>query len=1282
MRYRHLRRTVIAVLAAVAFVLLLGLLLRWILEAEPTRRLAIDRIERLAAGSGAEVEIGDLHWGLFPPAVHLREVDLQMGGVTAEVESLQVDLGRVWLTRRTVELGTVAARGVRLSMDGSPTLHRRGDGPRLKLKVRHLELEQVELSGAHLPGKISFNMDGVRAGWTTEDGEARGFATIARAQVQPGKMRPFEGAIEARFALTSGGLDVRTLSVSGTGFDFRGHGRVAAGGGLFAEADGRVDLRWLDRQINTHDLFEGDIQFSAVIDTSAEALLRTRIRSSHLAAAGFPLDDVEGSLVLNGKQLRGELSRSTFHGGSLSGTYTLGEFGGVYPHEVRVEATGMSLAGILKNLNVAPAGLAAEVDTDVHLTWNGSGLRHGSGHASVLMRPMSFGLPVAGPVNVDLTGEGLLRFNAPDLSLGKSRLSWQGALTLATWEPAWAISASPAELSEVAALVNAWVGSTVLPAELEGTGDLKVNLSGPFKELVVTARLDAQPFILPPVRLDRLVAEATISGATLRLGSTRFQVADGFGEVEGSLGWGAASGDEQLNLEIRARRLPLSALASWIDLEDWVEAGRLAVAGGLRGPLAMPHGSWAVGLDDVRLGGLDLGDASAAVDLVEGRFVAHDLRCAKGLQGELAWDVIGAEIGGTMRWPRMPLAVLGEPIARMFGDFADVQLEFVLPGDPAAPPQPGGGSEEDQDVMPEDPSREEVSGRVSTIARPTGRLIATSENSRIDVAVDRTSVRLDAQLEDAAQATALLERGDDRSLRGAGELVLSSAQELIERLAPDAGVPLTGSGHAVFSVDWADESWPRISGRIERLELELEDQPVRLIRPADFTLSEEGFTVPGLELRAHNDEMFVRWTVGRDGVLKGNLSGTMDALLLRFLLPDWEPAGRATGIVEVLGTVENPSFEGIAEIHKGSFRLPGTRTILSNVGGTALLSADEVSLEGMDFRLMQGLGRASGRIFQSDETVALALAGEVKGLRFTVLPKLDARLSGSWNLAGAVDDLVLSGDLTLDRMTLGTKDDVTTILLDWFGGPETTREEGGLGLDLHVEADETIEIRNPFVRLVGSASLDVTGTSSRPGLVGKVEFVEGGEATILGNRYELERGSLSFSDPDSIDPFIDLQASTWVQDFQITVHLSGNSDRIVPSVVSTPPLNAPEIYSLLGVGYINEAYGGGAMGLSLASSILSRQLTSELSRRANLVLPVDQVRVDPFAADSTGNPTARLSVVKQITPSWTVILQSTLSGEREQLVVSRWYLAPGLFIEAAQHEDNSLSLDLKLRRPY
>jgi hypothetical protein len=32
--------------------------------------------------------------------------------------------------------------------------------------------------------------------------------------------------------------------------------------------------------------------------------------------------------------------------------------------------------------------------------------------------------------------------------------------------------------------------------------------------------------------------------------------------------------------------------------------------------------------------------------------------------------------------------------------------------------------------------------------------------------------------------------------------------------------------------------------------------------------------------------------------------------------------------------------------------------------------------------------------------------------------------------------------------------------------------------------------------------------------------------------------------------------------------------------------------------------------------------------------------------------------------------------------VSRWYLAPGLFVEASRAIDGSVGVDLKLRRPY
>ena len=112
LRYRHLRRTIIAVLATVAAVLLIAIIGRMLLTAGPTRRLARNWIESVARQHGATLEIEELSWGFLPPRVMLTGVHLEGRGVRAEIESAHVDLARIRLTRQTIELGTVAADGV------------------------------------------------------------------------------------------------------------------------------------------------------------------------------------------------------------------------------------------------------------------------------------------------------------------------------------------------------------------------------------------------------------------------------------------------------------------------------------------------------------------------------------------------------------------------------------------------------------------------------------------------------------------------------------------------------------------------------------------------------------------------------------------------------------------------------------------------------------------------------------------------------------------------------------------------------------------------------------------------------------------------------------------------------------------------------------------------------------------------------------------------------------------------------------------------------------------
>lgn len=1242
LRYLHLRRTIIAVLATIAAFLLVGLFVRTLLTSGPVRRLARGWIVAVADTGGVDLEIEDLSWGFIPPTIHLNGVRFEGSGIRAEIDSAQVDLARIWFTRQTIELGTVAADGVRIALSGTPK-SRSSSGSQLKVRVRHLQLTRLEFVGTDLPGKLDLTLSGMDAGWSSDDGPPSGFVRIDRADLRLPGIDPMSLALAARLRIDNG-LQLPSWSADGDGVSLRGRGRIGGEIGTRLVATGTIDLTALDRVVRAGGILSGTIDIDGSFQPTAEEPLVVRIRSSHLDAAGFPLDDVAGRLVFADGGLTGDLDRARFHGGRLDGTYSLAGLGGDFSHRVRVNGRGVDVAGILANLGVHPAGIAARLDTAVELDWNGKAFPLGHGRADVDFSPTDGAIPASGPLTIELKGDRALTFTAENLALGQSTVSWQGPLAIGDWQPSWSVTANPAVLEEITPMVNAWIGSEALPAVV-GSGRLQVSLSGPWQELVVNTRLDARPLRWGPTAVDHAVATALIGGRRLTLSPSQFSIGDGTGEVEGTLTWDPEAGDEQLALDLRGHRIPMSTLAEWVGQEGMAD-GAFSFTGGLRGRLDLPRGSWAAGLADVTIAGLDLGDATATIDLVDGRFEARGIDFDDGLQGRVWWQVADSEVGADLRWEGMPLGFLGDTITRTIGDAAKVRL----------------------------------AGRLTTGGRPTGSFNATTTDASIDITAEPDSWIVHGGLADSVGGSVELVRTAEGRLAGSGEIRVTSAQGLLEKVLPDSGIPLEGSAGMDISVDWPEGALPIVNGTLTELDLKLREDPVRLLGPANFALSAEGLEVEDLYLGHRDDRVFLRWGIGSDRSIHGNATGTLDALLLRFLVPEWEPAGRATGVMEMLGTIDRPRFEGIAEIAQGSFRLPGGQTILSGIDGTILLSEDEVVIDGSGFRFMQGRGIANGRVAWRSGIVNLDLAGEMDGLRYSVLPGVVARLSGPWRLNGPTDDLHISGDLRVDRASLQRRDDPAALILEWFGSPPAPPSEGGPSLDLRVEADQTIDLRNPFVRLVGSASLHVTGTTNNPGLVGKLEFEEGGEITLQNLRYDLERGSFTFADPDRIDPNIELQLRTWVQNYQVTLRVAGTQDRLVPTVTSSPPLPQEEIYSLLAMGYRSDAFGSGAMGVGLASTILSQQIASELDRRTKLVLP--HVRVDPYADSATSGPAARVTVVQQLASNWTVTLQSNLSAERAEVIVSRWYLAPGIFLEASRELDGSYGVDIKMRRPY
>ena len=84
-------------------------------------------------------------------------------------------------------------------------------------------------------------------------------------------------------------------------------------------------------------------------------------------------------------------------------------------------------------------------------------------------------------------------------------------------------------------------------------------------------------------------------------------------------------------------------------------------------------------------------------------------------------------------------------------------------------------------------------------------------------------------------------------------------------------------------------------------------------------------------------------------------------------------------------------------------------------------------------------------------------------------------------------------------------------------------------------------------------------------LLGRINIAEG-DLKLAGTKYHLERGDITFIDPVRIDPVLDVEATTRVRDYDITIGLHGTLERLNTTYRSDPPLSSDDIISLLAFG--------------------------------------------------------------------------------------------------------------------
>jgi TamB, inner membrane protein subunit of TAM complex len=1243
-RRRHLSRTAIGLLLALAFWTVVGMLAVRLLDQPDVRRWIADQIaSRLSGALQQPVRVEEARVSLYPPRLSLLGVEVGTPEtLLARAEVIELAPGPLRVAERELVIDHVLVRGVRIRGSLPKSAPGGTQGPWLRVVVRQLELRDVEVEKLALPPDLMIAASNVEARWV---GSLR--FPISAAVLQAGSFTlRAPGVEEVRGHLllwasrSPTGWTIGKARAAGRGWSVDGSGNVRDGV-LHGQGRCEMDLPELERVLHLGAGLGGHAATTWKATVGGGSFrVDAKVRSERVEVVGFSFAGVDGEAHLSPDGLEATLTHAAYAGGSFEGSYVLSGFAPPWRHRIALRGRNADLALILRGFGVSDAGLTARCRVNADLVWDGPHIREGDGTAVADLEPRAGDVPAGGQVVVSLKRDGALHFNTNQTVLAGSPVRWTGTLTLGDWVPNWSVRGDRVGTTTVARLLRGWVGTEVIPPGLTGEATLDLHLRGPFSAISAVGDVAMAPVVFGPLEADGLEATFEVGGGVLNVERASVFLGTGRLLARGELRYGAG---DTLRMDVAGMGLPLARVASWTGIRTPL-AGRFDLTGTLGGTLEDPRASTQIKLRAVGFAGVSLGDGEGRVQVGNGVVRASNLHVGPlAIVAAVDWRRRQARVDATLS--RLALAGVSPLLAHLVGDTVDCSLHGEFPLD-----QPAG--------------RLQVSNAVGV----RGTLVL--DHANLSATVERAGAwRLAGQL-----------RQVDEEYRGHLSFAVSSWRAVTEELM-GGELPLDGEMGGEAELVIAPGGPPRLTGSVTRLTVEMEGEKATLEEPAHFTVAGSAFRLAGVTLAGPSSNLFVRVSRAADGRLAGNVAGEFPAALFSLIWRESRPRGRVELLGEILGSDQAPRFEGVARVKDGSIVLPGMPGPLTNVNGVIDLVPQMIALSKMTFFVSSGSGVCNGRVVVSPN-LELDLSADVKGVRWPVTAGFAPALQGKVRIVGPLDNISVSGELVMEHTVYRREVNLQKLVVEGLmGGARVSAPSAPVTLDIAVAVPGTLEVDMPMARLTARGDLRVVGNAASPGLIGRLEVLPGAELQLSGQTYEVDRATVSFANPQRIEPYVDVLARTTVQSWDITVSLVGSLDHLTPTFTSNPPLAEMDIVALLSTGLRAQQVGQAQAG-TFASSFLTEQLTGVVTNRARSLLDVDQLRVDPIVTSQSGSPAARLTVAKQLSRDWNVTVSTNLASNREEVFVSRWRLGQGLYLEATRDTEGSYALEVKWQRRY
>ena len=416
------------------------------------------------------------------------------------------------------------------------------------------------------------------------------------------------------------------------------------------------------------------------------------------------------------------------------------------------------------------------------------------------------------------------------------------------------------------------------------------------------------------------------------------------------------------------------------------------------------------------------------------------------------------------------------------------------------------------------------------------------------------------------------------------------------------------------------------------------------------------------------------------------LLGSIDLHLAQLFDPDLRTSGQLKFNINSYGAVHGPDIAGTVDIVDAAMSTPDLPVGLQHCNGTLALTKDRINITELKGNMGGGTIAAQGGVALRP-SIQFNMGVAARDVRMLYPQGMRESVNANVRLTGSPEAAVLGGNINLADLSFTNAFDLNDFIDQFAGGVEAPPSQGfaqNVALNLTVHSSNNVNLVSRTLSVGGSANLQIRGTAADPVILGRANLT-GGDIILNGNRFVLTGGTIQFVNPSVTEPVVNLNLTTAIQQYNISLRFEGPVDQLRTQYTSDPSLPSADIIHLLAFGQTTEAGAANATPTNQAAeTLVANQVSSQVTSRISKVAGISQLSVNPVLAGSNaqGPAGANITVQQRVTSNLFVTFSTNVQTTQGQTIQGQYQVSPRVAISGTRDPNGGFGFDALIKKSW